>query len=136
VDKGGKVLVGGSRHVLGGTFYEPTVIDGATTEMAFAHEEIFGPVSPLYRFEAEEEAIALANDSEVGLAAYLCTKDLGRAWRVAETLESGMVGVNTGAISNAMAPFGGVKESGLGREGSKFGIEDYLVLKYVCMAGI
>ncbi len=136
VAKGAKVLTGGQRHALGGTFYEPTVIDGATRDMAFAQEEIFGPVSPLYKFDTEAEALALANDTDVGLASYLYTRDLGRAWRVSEALEYGMAGVNTGAISNAMAPFGGVKESGLGREGSKYGIEDYLVLKYVCMAGI
>jgi succinate-semialdehyde dehydrogenase/glutarate-semialdehyde dehydrogenase len=112
------------------------VIEGATMEMEFAQEEIFGPVSPLYRFDTEEEVIAMANDTSVGLASYFYTRDLSRAWRVAEALEYGMAGVNTGAISNAMAPFGGVKESGLGREGSKYGIEDYLVLKYVCMAGI
>jgi succinate-semialdehyde dehydrogenase/glutarate-semialdehyde dehydrogenase len=136
VDNGAKILLGGKRHALGGTFYEPTVLDGATRDMEFAQEEIFGPVSPLYRFETEAEAIALANDTSVGLASYLYTTDLGRAWRVAEALEYGMAGVNTGLISNAMAPFGGVKESGLGREGSRYGIEDYLVLKYVCMAGI
>ena len=136
VGLGAKVLLGGKRHALGGTFYEPTVLDGATTKMKFAQEEIFGPVAPLYRFETEEEAIAIANDTDVGLASYLYTRDLGRAWRVSEALEYGMAGVNTGAISNAMAPFGGVKESGLGREGSKYGIEDYLVLKYVCLAGI
>ncbi|MGH8045810.1 MAG: NAD-dependent succinate-semialdehyde dehydrogenase [Chthoniobacterales bacterium] len=136
VSKGAKVLLGGKRHALGGSFYEPTVIDGATTDMEFAQEEIFGPVSPLYRFETEEEAIALANDTSVGLASYFYTRDLSRVWRVAEALEYGIAGVNTGLISNAMAPFGGVKESGLGREGSKYGIEDYLVLKYVCMAGL
>ena len=136
VGKGAKILLGGRRHALGGSFYEPTVIDGATMDMEFAQEEIFGPVSPLYRFETEADAIAMANDTDVGLASYFYTKDLGRAWRVAEALEYGMAGVNTGLISNAMAPFGGVKESGLGREGSKYGIEDYLVLKYVCMAGI
>jgi succinate-semialdehyde dehydrogenase len=136
VNKGAKVLLGGRRHALGGTFYEPTVITDATMEMEFAQEEIFGPVSPLYRFETEEEAIAMANDTNVGLASYLYTRDFGRAWRVAEALEYGMAGVNTGLISNAMAPFGGVKESGLGREGSRYGIEDYLVMKYVCMAGV
>jgi succinate-semialdehyde dehydrogenase/glutarate-semialdehyde dehydrogenase len=136
VGKGARVLLGGKRHALGGNFYEPTVLDGATTQMALAQEEIFGPVSPLFRFQTEAEAVALANDTSVGLASYFYTRDLGRAWRVAEALEYGMAGVNTGAISNAMAPFGGIKESGLGREGSRYGIEDYLVLKYVCMAGI
>jgi len=136
VGKGAKVILGGKRHALGGNFYEPTVIEGATMDMEFAQEEIFGPVSPIYRFDTEKEVIAMANDTSVGLASYFYTRDLSRAWRVAEALEYGMAGVNTGAISNAMAPFGGVKESGLGREGSKYGIEDYLVLKYVCMAGI
>jgi succinate-semialdehyde dehydrogenase/glutarate-semialdehyde dehydrogenase len=136
VDKGARVLLGGRRHALGGTFYEPTVLDGATTDMTLAQEEIFGPVAPLFRFETEAEAVALANDTSVGLASYFYTRNLSRAWRVAEALEYGMAGVNTGLISNAMAPFGGVKESGLGREGSRYGIEDYLVLKYICMAGI
>ncbi len=136
VCKGAKVLLGGRRHALGRSFYEPTVMTGATMEMEFAREEIFGPVSPLYRFDTEAEAIAMANDTSVGLASYFYTRDLARAWRVAEALEYGMAGVNTGAISNAMAPFGGIKDSGLGREGSKYGIEDYLVLKYVCMAGL
>ncbi len=136
VGKGARVLLGGKRHALGGTFYEPTVLGGATTEMALAQEEIFGPVSPLFRFETEAEAVALANDTSVGLASYFYTRDLGRIWRVAEALEYGMAGVNTGLISNAMAPFGGVKESGLGREGSKYGLEDYLVMKYVCLAGL
>lgn len=136
VAKGARVLLGGRRHALGGTFYEPTVLDGATPDMLLAREEIFGPVAPLFRFETEAEAIALANDTNVGLASYFYTRSLSRAWRVAEALEYGMAGVNTGLISNAMAPFGGVKESGLGREGSRYGIEDYLVLKYVCMAGI
>ncbi len=136
VSKGAKVLLGGRRHPLGGTFYEPTILVEATPDMALAQEEIFGPVSPLFRFETEAEAIALANDTSVGLAGYFYTRDLARAWRVAEALECGMAGVNTGAISNAMAPFGGIKESGLGREGSKYGLEDYLTLKYVCLAGL
>jgi len=136
VGKGARILLGGRKHALGGTFYEPTVLADATPAMALAQEEIFGPVAPLFRFETEEEAVALANDTSVGLASYFYTRDLSRIWRVAEALEYGMAGVNTGAISNAMAPFGGVKESGLGREGSKYGIEDYLVLKYVCLAGL
>jgi succinate-semialdehyde dehydrogenase/glutarate-semialdehyde dehydrogenase len=136
VARGAKVLLGGRRHALGGTFYEPTVLADATPAMALGQEEIFGPVAPLFRFETEEEAVALANDTSVGLASYFYTRDLARIWRVAEALEYGMAGVNTGAISNAMAPFGGVKESGLGREGSKYGIEDYLTLKYVCLAGL
>jgi succinate-semialdehyde dehydrogenase/glutarate-semialdehyde dehydrogenase len=134
--KGARVLTGGRRHALGATYYEPTVLAEATPAMDLAEEEIFGPVAPLFRFETEEEAVALANDTNVGLASYFYTRDLARIWRVAEALEYGMAGVNTGLISNAMAPFGGVKESGLGREGSKYGIEDYLVLKYVCLAGL
>jgi len=136
VGKGARVLLGGHRHALGGTFYEPTVLADATPAMELGQEEIFGPVAPLFRFETEEEAIALANDTSVGLASYFYTRDMARVWRVAEALEYGMAGVNTGLISNAMAPFGGVKESGLGREGSKYGIEDYLTLKYVCLAGL
>jgi succinate-semialdehyde dehydrogenase/glutarate-semialdehyde dehydrogenase len=136
VSRGARVLVGGRRHALGATFYEPTVLGDATTAMELAQEEIFGPVAPLFRFETEAEAIALANDTSVGLASYFYTRDMGRIWRVAEALEYGMAGVNTGLISNAMAPFGGVKESGLGREGSKYGLEDYLTLKYVCLAGL
>jgi len=136
VGKGARILLGGRKHALGGTFYEPTVLADATPAMALAQEEIFGPVAPLFRFETEAEAVALANDTSVGLASYFYTRDMARIWRVAEALEYGMAGVNTGAISNAMAPFGGVKESGLGREGSKYGIEDYLTLKYVCLAGL
>jgi succinate-semialdehyde dehydrogenase/glutarate-semialdehyde dehydrogenase len=131
--KGARVLLGGERHDLGGTFFQPSIIAGATTEMDFAQEEIFGPVSALYKFSTDAEALALANDTAVGLAAYFFTRDLARTWRFSEALEYGMVGVNTGAISNPMAPFGGVKESGSGREGSTHGIEDYTVLKYVCM---
>ncbi len=133
LDKGARVLTGGRRHALGGTFFEPTVLAGATAQMRVAHEEIFGPVAPLFRFETEEEAVALANDTEFGLAAYLYTRDLARGWRVSEALEYGIVGVNTGIISTAVAPFGGVKQSGLGREGSRHGIEEYLETKYVCV---
>jgi succinate-semialdehyde dehydrogenase/glutarate-semialdehyde dehydrogenase len=133
---GATILHGGHKHALGGTFYEPTVIGGATAKMKLAQEEIFGPVAPLFRFTTESEAIALANDTDVGLASYCYTRDLGRAWRVAEALEYGIAGVNTGLISNPMAPFGGIKESGLGREGSKYGIEDYLTIKYICFAGL
>ena len=132
--KGARVLTGGKRHVRGGTFFEPTVLAGVTAEMRCAREEIFGPVAPLLRFEHEAEAIALANATEYGLAAYLYTRDLARAWRVSEALEYGIVGVNTGLVSNEAAPFGGVKQSGIGREGSHHGIEDYLEIKYVCMA--
>src|SRR5262249_33547278 len=131
-----KILLGGHRHALGGRFFEPTILADATPEMLLAREETFGPVAPLFRFRTETEAIALANDTEFGLAAYFYGRDLGRVWRVAEALEYGIVGVNTGIISTEVAPFGGVKESGLGREGSKHGIDEYLELKYVCLGGI
>jgi succinate-semialdehyde dehydrogenase/glutarate-semialdehyde dehydrogenase len=134
--RGARVIAGGSRHALGGTFFQPTVVVGATTGMAFAREETFGPVAPIFRFETEAEAIEMANDTEFGLAAYFYTRDLARAWRVSERLEYGMVGLNTGLLSTEVAPFGGVKESGIGREGSKYGIEEYLALKYVCVGGI
>jgi succinate-semialdehyde dehydrogenase/glutarate-semialdehyde dehydrogenase len=136
VAKGAKVVTGGKRHALGGTFFEPTILSGATPDMLIAKEETFGPVAPLFRFGTEEEAIRLANDTPFGLAAYLYTRDLGRSWRVSEALEYGIVGLNTGLISTAEAPFGGVKESGVGREGSKYGIEDFLAVKYVCVGGI
>ena len=134
--KGGRVLTGGKRHALGHTFFEPTVIAGVTTDMRVAKEETFGPVAPLFRFKTDADAIAMANDTEFGLASYFYSRDIGRIWRVAEALESGMVGINTGLISNEVAPFGGVKQSGLGREGSKYGMDDYLVIKYLCMGGI
>jgi len=136
VNKGAKVVFGGQRHALGGTFFEPTILRDVTPSMLIATEETFGPVAPLFRFKTEQEAIALANDTPFGLASYFYTRDLGRAWRVAEGLEYGMVGINEGIISTEVAPFGGVKESGLGREGSKYGIEDYLEMKYVCMGGV
>jgi len=136
VAKGGKVLAGGKRHALGGLFYEPTVIGGATADMLFAREETFGPLAPIFAFDTEEEAIAAANDTEFGLAAYFYARDIGRIMRVAEALESGIVGVNTGLVSTAEAPFGGVKQSGLGREGSKYGLDDFLEVKYVCLAGL
>ncbi len=136
VGKGARVVVGGSRHSLGGTFFEPTVLADVTTEMAVTSEETFGPVAPLFRFETEEQAIAMANDTEFGLASYFYSRDIGRIWRVAEAIESGLVGVNVGVMSTEVAPFGGFKESGVGREGSKYGIEDYLEIKYVCMGGI
>ncbi|MFG1429890.1 NAD-dependent succinate-semialdehyde dehydrogenase [Xanthobacter sp. V2C-8] len=135
-DKGAKVLTGGKPSALGGTFFEPTVLAGATQDMAFAREEIFGPLAPLFRFETEEEAVALANATEYGLACYFFTKDLGRAFRVSEQLEYGQVGINAGVITTEVAPFGGVKESGMGREGSKYGCDDYLHIKYVCVGGI
>ncbi len=136
VDKGATVVLGGKRHELGGTFFEPTVLTGVTSAMLVAREETFGPLAPLFRFESEDEAIAMANDTEFGLAAYAYTSDLGRSWRVPEKLEYGIVGINTGIISTEVAPFGGIKESGLGREGSKYGIDDYLEIKYVCIAGV
>ena len=131
--KGARVLVGGRRHALGGRFFEPTVLTGVTPEMALAREETFGPVAPLFRFQTEEEAVALANATEFGLAAYFYGRDVGRIWRVAEALEYGIVGINTGLISTEVAPFGGVKESGIGREGSKYGIEEFLEVKYLCI---
>jgi succinate-semialdehyde dehydrogenase/glutarate-semialdehyde dehydrogenase len=134
--KGAKVLTGGRRHALGGTFYEPTVIADVTPDMKCAREETFGPVAPLFRFRTEAEAVALANDTEFGLAAYFFSRDVARCFRVGEALEYGMVGVNTGIMSNEVAPFGGVKQSGIGREGSKYGIEDYLEIKYLCFGGI
>jgi len=136
VAKGGQVLAGGKRHALGGLFYEPTVIGGATADMLFAREETFGPLAPIFAFDTEEEAVAAANDTEFGLAAYFYSRDIGRIMRVAESLESGIVGVNTGLVSTAEAPFGGVKQSGLGREGSKYGLDDFLEVKYVCLAGL
>jgi succinate-semialdehyde dehydrogenase/glutarate-semialdehyde dehydrogenase len=136
VERGATALTGGRRHELGGTFYEPTVLADATFDMALANEEIFGPVAPLYRFNSEEELVQRANDTPYGLAAYFYSRDVGRIWRVAEALEYGMVGVNTGLISTPVAPFGGVKESGIGREGSKYGIDDFVEVKYVCLAGI
>lgn len=134
--KGAHILVGGRRHPLGGRFFEPTILTEATPAMAIAHEETFGPVAPLFRFKTEAEAVALANDTQFGLAAYFYGRDIARVWRVAEALEYGMVGINTGLISTEVAPFGGVKESGLGREGSKYGIDEYLEIKYLCLGGI
>lgn len=134
--KGAKVTLGGSRHALGGTFFEPTVLTEVTAEMAVAREETFGPLAPIFRFSDEADVIAKANDTEFGLASYFYANDLSRVFRVAEALEYGMVGVNTGLISTAEAPFGGIKASGLGREGSRYGIEDFLETKYVCLGGI
>jgi succinate-semialdehyde dehydrogenase/glutarate-semialdehyde dehydrogenase len=136
VGKGAKIVVGGERHELGGTFFEPTVLVDVTPSMAVSREETFGPLAPLYRFGSDAEGIAMANDTEFGLAAYFYANDLNRVWKVSEGLESGIVGVNTGLISTEVAPFGGFKESGIGREGSHFGIEDYLEVKYVCMGGV
>jgi succinate-semialdehyde dehydrogenase/glutarate-semialdehyde dehydrogenase len=136
VGKGAKVLLGGKRHSLGGRFFEPTVITGMKPEMKVTREETFGPVAPLFRFKEDAEAIALANASEFGLCAYFYSRDVGRVFRAAEALEAGIVGVNVGIISNEVAPFGGVKQSGLGREGSKYGIEEFIELKYVALGGI
>jgi succinate-semialdehyde dehydrogenase/glutarate-semialdehyde dehydrogenase len=136
VAKGAKIALGGRRHALGGTFYEPTVLTWVTPQMKVAGEETFGPVAPLFRFETEAEAIRMANDTEFGLAAYFYTRDLARSWRVSEALEYGIVGLNTGLISTEVAPFGGVKESGMGREGSKYGLLDFTEIKYVCVGGV
>jgi succinate-semialdehyde dehydrogenase / glutarate-semialdehyde dehydrogenase len=136
VAKGAKVLTGGRRHGLGGTFYEPTVITGVTPDMVCAREETFGPVAALFRFGTEEEAIGLANATEYGLAAYFYSRDIARCFRVGEALEYGIIGINSGIISNEMAPFGGVKQSGIGREGSKYGIDEYLEIKYLCLGGM
>ena len=133
VSKGARVASGGKRHALGGTFFEPTILTDVTPEMQIAREETFGPVAPLFRFETEADAIRMANDTEFGLASYFYTRDLARSWRVSEALEYGIVGLNTGLISTEVAPFGGIKESGTGREGSKYGILDYTELKYVCV---
>ncbi|WP_199542353.1 NADP-dependent succinate-semialdehyde dehydrogenase [Paraburkholderia kururiensis] len=134
--KGARVLTGGKRHALGHGFFEPTVLADVTPAMKVAREETFGPLAPLFRFSSDEEVIRLANDTEFGLASYFYSRDIGRVWRVAEALEYGMVGINTGLISNEVAPFGGVKQSGLGREGSHYGIDDYVVIKYLCMGGV
>ena len=136
IAKGATIARGGKRHALGGTFFEPTVLTNVTSAMSVAREETFGPVAPLFRFDTEAQAISMANDTEFGLAAYLYTRDLGRSWRVSEALEYGIVGLNTGLISTEVAPFGGVKESGMGREGSKYGILDYTEIKYLCVGGI
>ena len=136
ISKGGKLVIGGKRHSLGKSFYEPTVVSGATKDMLAFKEETFGPLAPVFKFSSEAEAIEMANDTEFGLAAYFYGQNISRIWHVAEALEYGMVGINEGLISTEVAPFGGVKESGLGREGSKHGIEDYLEIKYLCMGGI
>jgi succinate-semialdehyde dehydrogenase/glutarate-semialdehyde dehydrogenase len=133
IGKGATVVTGGRRHALGGRFYEPTVLTGVTPSMAVAREETFGPVAPLFRFKTDDEAIAMANDTEFGLAAYFYGRDIGRVWRVAEALEAGMVAINTGILSTEVAPFGGIKQSGLGREGSKYGIEEFVEIKYLCI---
>ena len=134
--KGARIVTGGKRHALGHGFFEPTVLADVTPAMKVARDETFGPLAPLFRFSSDEEVIALANDTEFGLASYFYSRDIGRVWRVAEALEYGMVGINTGLISNEVAPFGGVKQSGLGREGSHYGIDDYVVIKYLCIGGV
>ncbi|WP_322031027.1 NADP-dependent succinate-semialdehyde dehydrogenase [Paraburkholderia sp. J76] len=134
--KGAQVITGGKRHALGHGFFEPTILTGVTPAMKVARDETFGPLAPLFRFSSDDEVIRMANDTEFGLAAYFYSRDIGRVWRVAEALEYGMVGINTGLISNEVAPFGGVKQSGLGREGSHYGVDDYVVIKYLCMAGM
>jgi succinate-semialdehyde dehydrogenase/glutarate-semialdehyde dehydrogenase len=136
VAKGARIALGGKRHALGGTFFEPTIVTHVTPEMLVAREETFGPIAPVFSFRTEQDAIRMANDTEFGLASYFYTRDLARSWRVSEGLEYGIVGVNTGLISTEVAPFGGVKESGFGREGSKYGILDYTELKYVCIGGV
>jgi succinate-semialdehyde dehydrogenase/glutarate-semialdehyde dehydrogenase len=136
VAKGAKVEIGGKRHALGGVFYEPTILTNVSKDMELFSEEIFGPVAPLFKFETEAEAIQMANDTQYGLAAYFYARDIGRIWRVSEALEYGILGINEGIISTEVAPFGGIKESGIGREGSKYGIEDFIELKYMCLGGI
>lgn len=133
ISKGAQIKIGGKRSSLGGTFFEPTVLTEVTQNMHVAKQETFGPLAALFRFSNEEQAVAMANDTEFGLATYVFTQSSARQWRVGEALEYGMVGINTGAISNEVAPFGGIKQSGLGREGSKFGIDEYLEMKYLCV---
>ena len=135
-NKGATVATRGNPHNLGGLFFEPTVLTGVTDDMLIAKEETFGPVAPIFSFENEQEVVKRANDTPFGLAAYFYTSDLGKSWRVSEQLDYGMVGLNTGIISTEMAPFGGIKESGIGREGSKYGVDDYLEMKYISIAGI
>jgi succinate-semialdehyde dehydrogenase/glutarate-semialdehyde dehydrogenase len=136
LSKGGELICGGESHPLGGTFFTPTIIGNASTDMKIATEETFGPLAPIFKFKEEEQAIAMANDTEFGLAAYFYTRDIGRVWRVGEALEYGIVGINEGIISTEVAPFGGVKQSGIGREGSHYGIEDFLEIKYMLMGGL
>ena len=136
VGAGASVVAGGKRHTLGGTFFEPTVLTGVTPAMKVAREETFGPLAPLFKFGAEEDAIRLANATEFGLAAYFYSRDIGRIWRVGEALEYGIVGVNVGIISTEVAPFGGMKESGIGREGSHYGLDEFMEVKYLCLGGI
>ena len=136
VQRGARVITGGRRHSRGGTFYEPTLLTEVTTSMRIAREEVFGPVAPMFRFKTEAEAVCMANATEYGLAAYFYSANVRRVWRVAAALEYGMVGINSGVISTAVAPFGGVKQSGMGREGSLYGIEEYVTTKYLCLGGL
>jgi succinate-semialdehyde dehydrogenase/glutarate-semialdehyde dehydrogenase len=136
LEHGARVITGGKRHEKGGQYFYPTVLADVKTDMKITHEETFGPVAPLYRFKTEQELIDLANDTPYGLAAYFYSRDIGRIWRVAEGLESGIVGINVGIISTEVAPFGGVKESGIGREGSKYGMEEFLEVKYLCLGDV
>jgi len=136
VSHGARVLLGGKRHPLGQTFFEPTIVVDVTAKMKVAREETFGPLAPLFRFETDEEAVQLANDTEFGLASYFYSRDIGRIWRAAEGLESGIVGINTGLVSNEVAPFGGVKQSGIGREGSHYGMDEFVEVKYLCFGGL
>jgi len=136
VAKGGRIVLGGKRHELGGSFFQPTIIADVTPEMLVAREETFGPLAPLFRFHSDDEAIRMANDTEFGLASYFYTRDINRVWKVAEALEYGMVGINTGLVSTEVAPFGGMKESGIGREGSKYGLDEFIEVKYLCIGGI
>jgi succinate-semialdehyde dehydrogenase/glutarate-semialdehyde dehydrogenase len=136
VAKGARIILGGKRHELGGSFFQPTILSDVTQDMLVAREETFGPLAPLFRFTTDAEAIRMANDTEFGLASYFYTRDINRVWKVAEALEYGMVGINTGLVSTEVAPFGGMKESGIGREGSKYGIEEFIEVKYLCMGGI
>jgi succinate-semialdehyde dehydrogenase/glutarate-semialdehyde dehydrogenase len=133
---GARVILGGKRHQRGGNFYEPTILVDVTSKMMIAREETFGPVAPLFRFKTEDDVVAMANDTPFGLAAYFYARDIGRVWRIAEALECGIIGINEGIISNEVAPFGGVKESGIGREGSRHGVEEYLEMKYLLMGGL
>jgi succinate-semialdehyde dehydrogenase/glutarate-semialdehyde dehydrogenase len=136
LSKGARVVAGGSRHELGGSFFQPTILADVDTSMRVTREETFGPLAPLFRFKTEDEAIAMANDTEFGLAAYFYSRDMGCVWRVSEGLEYGIVGANVGIISTEIAPFGGVKESGIGREGAHYGLDEFMEVKYICMGGV
>ncbi|HEY3309713.1 MAG TPA: NADP-dependent succinate-semialdehyde dehydrogenase [Desulfuromonadaceae bacterium] len=136
VSKGARIVLGGKRHELGGSFFQPTILSGVTPEMLVAREETFGPLAPIFKFVTDDEAVKMANDTEFGLASYFYSRDINRVWKISEALEYGMVGINTGLVSTEVAPFGGMKESGIGREGSKYGIDEFIEIKYLCMGGI